>query len=364
MQKNLIVFVGSRLWHNEPFYDYCLRHAKKNIDQTDTLLHIDSNKLLVTLERILEDNTNVLIFASDSAFATVSKLLATLSGDKLELKSEMLIPKNTAVYESRSYIIETRGARINVLHALENKKLPPVLFEALQTQNLHIFDMDAESIEILLEPLTKSFDVAIDYSVITKDWIKLTCKSRQYGEINHFLASAKKLFSGRVCDAKNLFKYLINRLERSEKTITFAESCTGGLLAANLVAQSGSSAVLKGSLVTYSNTTKHEWIGVDEEVFERFGAVSKECVQQMLEGSLQIANAHYSVAISGIAGPGGATEYKPVGTVVIGVAKTKGQNVQTEIEEFHFAGDRNYVQKQAMYSAVKMLLLSDRDTFL
>ncbi len=152
---------------------------------------------------------------------------------------------------------------------------------------------------------------------------------------------------------------LITYLSAKNKTIAFAESCTGGLLVSKLTEKSGASKVLKGSMVTYSNDIKHEWLGVEKEVLQKYGAVSKECVSQMLDGIQKQTNCDIAVAVSGIAGPTGGSEEKPVGTVFIGV-KNGDKKV---IKKFFFDGDRINIQEQSARSALEMVLYSEEDFF-
>jgi len=144
---------------------------------------------------------------------------------------------------------------------------------------------------------------------------------------------------------------IIKELTKREETVSFAESCTGGRIAAAITAISGSSAVLNGSCVTYSNEIKHLWLGVEESVFENYGAVSQQCVSQMLTGIKDLAGADYALAVSGIAGPTGGTEEKPVGTVYIGLQTPFSQEV------FHcfFHGNREQVQEQSVVFAIEKL---------
>ena len=144
---------------------------------------------------------------------------------------------------------------------------------------------------------------------------------------------------------------IIQTLSQNQQTITFAESCTGGRIAAAFTAISGSSAVLNGSCVTYSNEIKHLWLGVEEKVLESYGAVSQQCVAQMLEGIKNLAGADYAIAVSGIAGPTGGSEEKPVGTVYIGLQTPFTQEV------FHcfFHGDREEIQEQSVVFAIEKM---------
>ncbi|MBD3788860.1 MAG: CinA family protein [Campylobacterales bacterium] len=151
-----------------------------------------------------------------------------------------------------------------------------------------------------------------------------------------------------MVNTKYKAEQIILRLVGLSQTITFAESCTGGRIAAAFTAISGASAVLNGSCVTYSNEIKHRWLGVSNEVLEKYGAVSKECVEQMLDGICKMASSNYAIAVSGIAGPTGGTPLKPVGTVFIGI-KTPNK---TEIYPCFFEGNRENIQEQSVDFAI------------
>ncbi|MHB0993020.1 MAG: CinA family protein [Sulfurovum sp.] len=142
---------------------------------------------------------------------------------------------------------------------------------------------------------------------------------------------------------------IILELSRQKQTVTFAESCTGGRIAAAFTAISGASAVLNGSCITYSNEIKHLWLGVSQEVLEHYGAVSEECVKQMLTGVQKMAASDYAIAVSGIAGPTGGTDLKPVGTVYIGLLTPQEQKVF----HCHFKGSRKSIQEESTCFAIE-----------
>lgn len=125
-------------------------------------------------------------------------------------------------------------------------------------------------------------------------------------------------------------------LKDNNMTLSTAESCTGGNIAALITSVPGSSNYFTGSVVSYANSVKTGVLGVPEEIISQYGAVSRECVAAMAEGVRKVTKSDYSVATSGIAGPGGGSEEKPVGTVWIGVASDKG----TETYRLTFKGDR------------------------
>ena len=125
-------------------------------------------------------------------------------------------------------------------------------------------------------------------------------------------------------------------LKGTGRTISTAESCTGGSIAALLTSVAGSSEYFLGSVVSYANSVKSRVLGVDEKIIEEHGAVSSECVAAMAEGVRKLTGSDFSIATSGIAGPGGGSDAKPVGLVWIGVSSHKS----TETFSMVFKGDR------------------------
>ncbi len=134
--------------------------------------------------------------------------------------------------------------------------------------------------------------------------------------------------------------------------ISCAESCTGGLVGAALTEIPGSSEIFNGSAVTYSNEAKKKILGVSEETLKNFGAVSKQCAKEMAEGSLRIFDSDFAVSTTGIAGPDGGTELKPVGTVCFGIA---GKNSTETFTKF-FPGNRQEVREKSVNFILNELL--------
>ncbi|MCT7561109.1 CinA family protein [Aliarcobacter butzleri] len=159
-----------------------------------------------------------------------------------------------------------------------------------------------------------------------------------------------------------MFKKIFNKkdmielqdiLRNNKKTITTAESCTGGLVASMITKVSGSSDIFNGSIVSYSNKIKNQELNVNNETLEKFGAVSTEVVNEMLDGAIKKFEADFAIAISGIAGPTGATKNKPLGTVVIGISDANNAKI---IDTFYFKGTREEVQIQAAKTSLKKIL--------
>jgi nicotinamide-nucleotide amidase len=134
--------------------------------------------------------------------------------------------------------------------------------------------------------------------------------------------------------------------------IATAESCTGGMVAAALTEIAGSSAVFERGFVTYSNLAKHEMLGMPESLIMQHGAVSGEVAIAMAEGAIRNSAAQLSVSITGIAGPAGGSETKPVGTVFIG-CHLMGK--PTQLRQFLFSGDRSEIRHAASLAALELL---------
>lgn len=140
-----------------------------------------------------------------------------------------------------------------------------------------------------------------------------------------------------------------NSLRSRNLTVTTAESCTGGGIAYALTSIPGSSQWFNCGWVTYSNESKQKILGVDPEIIEKNGAVSESVVRLMAEGALVRANADVAIAVSGIAGPGGGTPEKPVGTVWIAWA-TK---TATKSKHFLLPGDREHIRRHTIIHALQ-----------
>lgn len=140
-------------------------------------------------------------------------------------------------------------------------------------------------------------------------------------------------------------------LTKNRQTVSCAESCTGGMLAAAFTSVAGSSQWFEQSFVTYSNRAKEERLGVSPATLLEYGAVSRQTVREMARGAKAAARADYAVGISGIAGPSGGSESKPVGTVWFGFAFPGGS-----CEEMRrFDGNRESVRAQAVAFALERL---------
>lgn len=224
-----------------------------------------------------------------------------------------------------------------------------------------VFALSESSLETFLResaPSGVSWQTRLDF-----DKVILTLKSNDKENVElGFSRLRERTGLLRLCKGNvTISSILFNVLKNKKKSISFAESCTGGLMGKLITDLPGSSTVFPGGFVVYSNEAKAAFLGVKEESLERFGAVSKEVVKEMAEGALKAMKTDYSIAVSGIAGPGGGSEEKPVGTVWMGIA---GNDIKTFVIKYNFSGDRNRIRvKTAITAFLNMeALILDQDS--
>ena len=148
-------------------------------------------------------------------------------------------------------------------------------------------------------------------------------------------------------------KKIIILLKKKKLRISFAESCTGGLLSSTITAVSGSSKVFTLGLVAYSNQSKTKVLNVPKNIIRKYGSVSKQVCLAMVKNISKIGKTNMSVSITGIAGPSGGTKIKPVGLVYVGIKKSN----KTEVKKYLFKNKgRSYIQKAAVNKSLGLIL--------
>lgn len=357
-----LLLIGNKFIYNLPLREYIIRKIEQKTDLIDSITFFkeSDNSLFLYLEKELHTSNRYIIVTSKHHFSTIGKLICTVTSDNQILKEDMLIPSNSAVYEDGSYLLEYKNSLTNVLHVDEMQRVPEILLDFEESSaTLHLFEEDKESALAMLSPIAQMYDLKIEAVNLIDGWLRVDIRSKKYGNISKFIASAKQLLPNKIIAATNITTYIIEKLSSKGKKITFAESCTGGLLSYYFTKNNGASKIFDGSLVTYSNRIKENWLGVNSKTLEEYGAVSSEVVSEMSEGALNVSEADYSISISGVAGEGGGTKYKPVGTIYISV-RSKTKYIESRL---NLNGDRNYIQHQSVLFAIKMLLLVDREMF-
>ena len=152
---------------------------------------------------------------------------------------------------------------------------------------------------------------------------------------------------------KKLSQKIVNKLSKNRLKISFAESCTGGLLSSAITSISGSSKVFTYGLVTYSNQAKINILKVPKKIITKHGAVSYETCLSMVKNLSKISKSNISVSITGVAGPQGGTKHKPIGLIYIGIKRGN----KTLIKKFLFKiKKRNLIQRATVNQAFKMIL--------
>ena len=209
-----------------------------------------------------------------------------------------------------------------------------------------IHGIPESKLAILIEDWENALPPSMHLAYLPKDGI-IRLRLSSYGEatpqeIDEQISLLKPIISDYLLATEDLpLEVLLgNLLKQRQQTISTAESCTGGRLAAMLNAQSGSSAFYMGSVVAYANEIKEQVLGVQHDTLLKYGAVSEQTVLEMANGVRKLLNTDYAIATSGIAGPTGGTAEKPVGTVWIAWATPEG----TEAKCYHFGAVREREQ--------------------
>lgn len=223
-----------------------------------------------------------------------------------------------------------------------------------KTLILHICGMAESLVDEKIKPtidyLSNNDD--IEFAILAHNYlidVKVSVSGENELIIDDMLKNINNEFINVLGD--NIYGYGEDTLEsvvqkmliETRRTISVAESCTGGMVAAKITNIPGSSVCFKQSVVTYSNEAKMQLLNVKQETLEQFGAVSEQTANEMLNGILSLSKSEYAISITGIAGPGGATKDKPVGLVYIGVSF----NGNNEVNKFQFLGTRQDIRERA-----------------
>lgn len=150
-----------------------------------------------------------------------------------------------------------------------------------------------------------------------------------------------------------LAKQVFDALKANNEVLVTAESCTGGMIASAITDFAGSSTIFDRGFVTYSNQAKIDCLGVKEMTLQKFGAVSEETAEEMAKGALKNSLGTIAISVTGIAGPSGGSEEKPVGLVYIGIAQKKGT---CTVYKNDFEGNRSQIRQQTVEKAFSFIL--------
>lgn len=354
--RNSLAIIGSSIIHDNDIKDYVIRFfSKKNIKPDSLFLLEDSQKDFVfEIESLKPPVKNIYICADKKNYATIAKMCSTLTQDSLQSINDHLVPSLSSHTKSgRAFSIEYKELFISVFCIDESLEIEALLEGNFEQENIHIFNLDLESARLFIEPLGESFDLTLCFYELMSGYV--ICEARSYNKahIDEFLGSVSRLLGDKIIIAEDIAEYLINKLSTNNQTLTFAESCTGGLLSYRFAKIPGCSNILEGGIISYSNRIKNVWLEVDESILNSAGAVSGECVEAMAKGALNLSGADFAISISGIAGPSGATPTKPVGTVFVCAANRSGD---IRVDRYKFGGDRELVQQKSVHAAIYALV--------
>lgn len=298
-------------------------------DRPDVLNRLTATQWLVPeTATILENRVGS---APLMVFNKESQLLASMPGVPYEMKiamDEQILP-----YISR----QLSAIRNQIIH-----------------RTLQVTGIPESSLAILLEDYENSMPQGLHLAYLPKDGI-IRLRLSSYGELTeeemtYWFAELKRLTADYlIADTDEPLEVIVGRmLKERHQTISTAESCTGGKLASLLNKHAGSSAFYYGSIISYDNSVKEQVLGVPAELIKAHGVVSEEVVRVMAESVRKMLNTNYSIATSGIAGPTGGSEEKPVGTVWIAWATPEG----TTAECFHLGKLREQITDRACMKAL------------
>lgn len=269
-------------------------------------------------------------------------------------------------------VVEKGGKAVAVLPGppreltnMFDKELEPYLREktgvVIHSRFLRVFGVGESRVEdILLDLFHLETPTLALYCGAGEVQARMTVRLKEGEDPSPIFDPVEKEIRKRLGDAvyglgrdATMASAVLEILLEKKKTLALAESCTGGLLASALIDVPGASGALLESHVTYCNEAKMRVLGVTKATLDAQGAVSEACAVEMAEGARRVSGSDYALSVTGIAGPEGGTDDKPVGTVYIGIAGSSGARAQ----RFQFLGDRKWIRTLACVNALNMLRL-------
>ena len=275
-------------------------------------------------------------------FSRENKHVISMPGVPLEMKNIM-----------QTELLTRLSSEFHCPHVLHQTVMVQGLGESVLAEMLQDWEANLPSV-VKLAYLPSPGVVRLRMSLVGDDEAELKAIIKQQ------LEALKAILGERIFafDDEKIEQVIANLLLDKKKTVSTAESCTGGNMAHMLTAMAGSSAYFKGAVVAYSNEVKANVLGVNPNDLEEFGAVSQQVVEQMATGACKVIGSDYAIATSGIAGPDGGTDEKPVGTVWIAVASAE----KVISEKFVFSKERGRnirMASQAGFNMLRKLILNE-----
>ena len=231
--------------------------------------------------------------------------------------------------------------------------------QTIRTAFLRITGMPESDLDALISPVYKKYRNPVTTILAANGDLQVHLRARCDTEaeadalLAEVVAPIEELLGDRLYSRTgDPLEVVVGGLLRARHaTVAVAESCTGGMLGARFTTTPGSSDYFTGGFITYSNSLKSQLLGVSAETLERFGAVSRETAEAMAEGARERTGSNYAISITGVAGPDGGSEEKPVGLVYIGIAGSEG----TVVVNRRFLGDRQRIRVFTVQMALDLL---------
>ena len=290
-------------------------------------------------------------------------------------KKQAYVPKGSIVMQNSrgtapGVIIEKDGKIFVMLpgppHEMETmfkEQVRPFLEEKQEytfvSRIMRIADVGESNMETRVRDMVENMEnpTVAPYAKPTESFLRITAKAKDAEEANRLIDPVAQEIRNRFGDAvyaegETTMEEVVGKLlmEKNLKT-SVAESLTGGLVSAALINNAGISSVFMEGIVAYSNEAKIRLLGVNPETIEKFGAVSEACAMEMAKGAAERSGCRIGLSTTGIAGPDGGTDEKPVGTVYVGVY-ADGKNYA---EKLSFSGTRERIRNRSVYSALNIL---------
>ena len=341
LQKpNYIIFIGASLYK-----DLVIRgHIERVYPYIKDAVHVD--KYPTYNDKIIEETLNILKFRKyPTAMFVLAKYFDRVNELLQDAGFKEVDKDNSKIYTVNGTILVVK--KIDIFSQLPKPS---------KINNKSIANFKAFGPEKCLETIEDKLQEHASIVKVLPTWYNIEIKDKEGEEL---LIKTVQELNVHLLPIRSLRASIIEYFSKKGKTISCAESCTGGLIASKLTAISGASEIIEGTMVTYSNRIKKEWLGVKEETLKKYGAVSEETVKEMLIGIKEASGCNVAIAVSGIAGPTGGTEKKPVGTVYIGIKND--DLIMTK--KFNFKGDRSFIQEQSARAALEMLIYSEPEFF-
>lgn len=317
------------------------------------------------------------LYVNDECMERISEYFANRDIKPTENNwKQARIPEGAQVMQNNNgtapgIIIETENARLILLpgppgelEPMFEESVVPYLAgltsEVIESQTVKICGVPESEVETRVMDMidAQTNPTIATYAKTGEVHIRVTARAASHKE-------ARKLIKPMVKELKSRFGYdiysteedttlekaVVELLQGNELTVTSAESCTGGMLAARLVNVPGASDIFKAGFVTYSNKAKRKFLGVKKSTLQKYGAVSRQTAEEMAKGVAFMNKADVSIAVTGIAGPDGGSEEKPVGLVYI-ACNVKGN---ITVREYHFKGNRAKIREASTSSALILM---------